>query len=197
MMFVLAGISIAAHHHWRAVIATEDIPIITGWFSVASTTLAYLSAKASKAAADDSRRALLLHFRPESVRAAFSVRDPRSPEAQMPYMKVSSPAPLWLTLTPRGQNPAETYTVVWVGDDNVPSARREVVLEPGRDEYLQLVGVAAEEDTSGAIRQTVAALSRLTIECRDNQMKAKWVKTRRWPERGALGSYLFESELDE
>jgi hypothetical protein len=194
-MCALIVLSIAARRHWRTAITADDIPIITGWFAVASTTLAYLSAQASRAAADDSRKALLLHFRPEDIRAAFSVRDPGDPNAQMGWTPVASPAPLYLTLSALGQEPAEQYTVVWVDDSGAAVAPREVVLTPGREKHILLDGVAAEEDDSGPTRQTVAALTRLTVECRDGQMKSKWVCTMRWPQRGPLGSYRLEFEL--
>lgn len=151
----------------------------------------------SKQAANDSRRALLLHFRPEDLRAAFNVRDPTDMYAQMLYTPLPATPVLWLTLTPQGQNPAEQYAVTWVRDDGSVSKPYEVSPGPGEDAHIRLDGVAATEDTSGPIRQTVAKLDRLTVECRDSAMKAHWQVTRRWPQRGPIGSYRLVFELAE
>ena len=197
VMGVASIVVIAALRHWRSAVTSADIPIITGLFSVASTTLAYLSARASRAAASDSRKALLLHFRPEDLRAAFSVRDPADPNAQMGWTSVPSPAPLWLTFSPFGVNPVEQYTVTWVDASGVAVAPREITLGPGDEKHLRLDGVTAEEDTSSGIREIVGALERLTVECRDEQANAKWKAERRWPRSGPLGSYKLVFDLDE
>lgn len=187
------GITAIVVHHLRPKsITSDDISIIGTALTLAATGLAFRAAQESRDAADESRRALTLHFRPGSVRIEFRVRDPRDPETQMGWTPVPSPAPLFAVILFRDEIQDE-YTLEWV--DGYGATRSITVIPtPGVEQVYKIDGVDAEEDRTGPFAQVVAAVPRLSLACRDLHVGAQWKATRSWPVRQALGSYGFTFE---
>lgn len=187
---------IVLRHKFPKAITTEDTAIVAASLTLLATIVAYWSAKESRDAATDSRRALRLHFRPGDVRIGFSVRDPNDMNAQMAYTSVPSPARLWVSLTfwPPTQS---TYQVVWVGDDGQARSPRWINPPPGGDYgWLLLEGISAEETKSAdGPPQIRAEVRQLKILCTDDQSGARWEASRSWPAGSFLGSYALPFEL--
>jgi len=179
--------AVVVRHVWPNLIAADDIAILGAGLTLAATGLAFRAAGESRDAATESRRALQLHFRPGNVHVEFTVRDPADPAASMLYVPVPSPAPLWVGLTFHEEAQAE-YQLEWI-DSNGRAHTRQVV-PTGQVQFLLLEGIDAEEDnSSGAIRQIVAALPHLSLHCQDRLLGTTWRTSKSWPTATVLGSY--------
>ena len=177
-------------------ITTEDIAIFAAMITFAATFTAVRAAQASRDAAEDSRRALRLHFRPGNVRIGFSTRDPGDPDAPMLYTQIPDPAPLWISLTSWDDSERE-YELVWTRDDNKAETRNVVLPAHGDGRPVLLVGIAAREDQTGPTREIIAAIPLLILRCRDDQTGALWRASKSFPTPTPLGSYVLTFDLEK
>jgi hypothetical protein len=199
-VLVVASLVIFLRHQWPKLITSEDVAIFAAALTLAATITAVRAAQASRDAAQDSRRALQLHFQPGDIRVGFQVRKPNNLNTAMPWTAVPDPAPLWVTLALWAPVQAE-YKLVWVDDDGQshehyipvgdmpPDAATEV-------EPVLLTGIKAREDRSGPVVQTLASVPMLSVYCRDRRVQADWQATLRQPGSTALGSYRLRFELE-
>lgn len=193
---LVAAIGLVWLRHARPkLITTEDIAIFAAMITFAATFTAVRAALASRDAAEDSRRALRLHFRPGKVRIGFTARDPGDPTAQMVSAPVPNPAPLWLSVTSWDDMDRE-YELVWIRDDNKTEARNIVVPAHGEGRPVLLAGIGAREDRNGPTVEILAAV-RLILRCRDDQTGALWKASKSFPTPTPLGSYALTFDLDE
>jgi hypothetical protein len=192
----VATVLVWVSHTWSKLVTTQDIAIFAAMITFAATFTAVRAAQASRDAAEDSRRALFLHFRPGKVRIGFSTRDPSDPNAQMLYTPIPDPAPLWLSLTSWDDTERE-YELVWTRDDNKAETRNVVLPAHGEGRPVLLDGIAAREDQSGPTPEIIAAIPRLILRCRDGQTGAMWRASKSFPTPAPLGSYALTFDLDE
>jgi hypothetical protein len=199
-VLVVAALVIFLRHQWPKLITSEDVAIFAAALTLAATVTAVRAAQASRDAAQDSRRALQLHFQPGDIRVGFQTRKPNDPNAAMPWTAVPDPALLWVTLALWAPVQAE-YKLVWVDDDGQAHEHYIAIGDMSPDaaaevEPVLLKGIKAREDRSGPIVETVASIPRLSVYCRDRRVQADWQATFRQPDSTALGSYRLRFELE-
>jgi hypothetical protein len=165
--------SVLRHIHPR-LFTSEDISTFGTALTLAATLTAVRAAQASRDAAKDSRRALQLHFRPGDVRVQFHVRDPKDPNAQMPWNKLPTNPPLWISLV-FWQPTQALYEVLWVGTDGETRRMKRAPHPGGEADPIRLDGLVGREESGGSGINVVAAIPHLVIRCVDDKGAADWV----------------------
>ncbi|MEV6490111.1 hypothetical protein AB0M20_16040 [Actinoplanes sp. NPDC051633] len=205
MAVIVAAVGVVAaiyfHKTHPRAVTEEDVGIVAAGIAAVAAWLTYRAAAESRTAAVESRRALQLHGRPDRGTLRFAVRDPDDLHAQMGWVKVPDPAPLWAVLAVRGDL-AEEFEAVWVADDGVVCAPRYLVVGDAPECYeevaIKLEGIAAaEEEGPNGVRAPAAAVPSLKVFCRDRQTGARWCASWSFPRWQQLGSYQLRWKLDD